>query len=109
MGENMIGQIVSYASKFRHFLLAMDESLDMCYTSQLLVFNRGVHEDLIVTQELASMNGMYNTVTGEDLFNELKKIFDYYNLDWSRLHCLKEYMRHKERFGWTIEPIVCSK
>ena len=29
-----------------------------------------------------------NTVTGEDLFNELKKIFDYYNLDWSRLHCL---------------------
>ena len=34
---------------------------------------RGVDEDLIVTQELASMNGMYNTVTGEDLFNELKK------------------------------------
>ena len=75
----MIGQIVSYASKFRHFSLAMDEFLDMCDTSQLLVFIRGVDEDLIVTQELASMNGMYNTVTGEDLFNELKKIFD--NLD----------------------------
>ena len=79
MGENMIGQIVSYASKFRHFSLAMNKSLDMCDTSQLLVFIRGVDEDLIVTQELASMNGMYNTVTGEDLFNELKKIFDNYN------------------------------
>ena len=88
MGENMIGQIVSYASKFRHISLAMDESLDMCDTSQLLVFIRGVDEDLIVTQELASINGMYNTVTGEDLFNELKKIFDYYNLNRSRLHCL---------------------
>ena len=30
MGENIIGQIVSYASKFRYFSLAMDESLDMC-------------------------------------------------------------------------------
>ena len=88
MGENIIGQIVSYASKFPHFSLEMDKSLDMCDMSQLLVFIRGVNEDLIVTQELASMNGMYNTVTGEDLFNELKKIFDYYYLDWSRLHCL---------------------
>ena len=66
----------------------MDESLDMCDTSQLLVFIRGVDEDLIIIQELVSMNGMYSTVTGEDLFNELKKIFDYYNLDWRRLHCL---------------------
>ena len=47
-----------------------------------------MEEDLIVTQELASTNGMYNTVTGEDLFDELKKIFDHYNLDWSHLHCL---------------------
>ena len=73
MGENIIGQIVSYASKFRHFSLEMDKSLDMCDMSQLLVFIRGVDEDLIVSQELASMNGMYNTVTGEDLFNKLKK------------------------------------
>ena len=88
MGENMIGQIVSYTSKFRHFSLAMDEPFDMCDTPQLLIFIRGVNEDLIVTQELASMNGMYNIVTGEDLFNELKKIFDYYHLNWSRLHFL---------------------
>ena len=69
MGENIIRQIVSYASKFRHFPLATDESLDMCDTSQLLVFIRGVDGVLIVIQEF--------TVTAEDLFNELKKIFDH--------------------------------
>ena len=63
MGGNIMNQTASNASKFRHFSLAMDEFLNMCDTSQLLVFNRGV--DLNVTLELASLNSMHGTVTGE--------------------------------------------
>ena len=54
------------------FSLATDECLDSCATSQLLVFVRGVDEDLNVTQKLASLYSMNDTVTGEDLFSELK-------------------------------------
>ena len=51
----------------------MDESLDSCSASQLLVFIRGVDVDMNITQELASLHSMYGTVTREDIFNELKK------------------------------------
>ena len=68
-----MNQIARHASKFRHFLLAMDESLDMCDTSQLLVSIRGVDEDLNVTQEFASLNSIHGTVTGEDLLNIKRK------------------------------------
>lgn len=88
MGENIVTQIAKNASKFRHFSIAMDESLDSCSTSQLLVFIRGVDEDMNITQELASLHSMYGTVTGEDIFNELKKTFADYNLDWTNLSCL---------------------
>ena len=82
MGENIVTQIAINASKFHHFSIAVDESLDM------LVFIRGVDEDMNITQELASLHSMYGTVTGEDIFNELKKTFADYNLDWTNLSCL---------------------
>jgi hypothetical protein len=63
----------------------MDESLDSCSTSQLLAFIRGVDEDMNITQELASLNDMVGNVTGENIFNELKKTFACFNLDWTNL------------------------
>ena len=60
-------QIAKNASKFRHFSIAMGESLGRCSTSQLLVFIRGVDEDLNITQEQASLHRMYDTVTEEDI------------------------------------------
>ena len=85
MGENIMIQIASNASQLCHLSLAMDESLNMCDTSQLLVFDRGV--DLNVTLELASLNSMHGTVTGEDLFNVKKKHLTTIT-DMSLLHCL---------------------
>ena len=88
MGENIVTQIAKIASKFRYFSIAMDESQDICSTSQLLVFIRGVDEDMNITQELASLHSMHGTVTREDIFNELQKTFADYNLDWTNLSCL---------------------
>ena len=73
---------------FTIFQVAMDESPEICSTSQLLVFIRGVDEDMNITQELASLHSMHGTVTGEDIFNELQKTSADYNLDWTNLSCL---------------------
>ena len=51
----------------------MNHRTSICSTSQLLVFIRGVDEDMNITQELTSLHSMYGTVTGEDIFNELQK------------------------------------
>uniref|UniRef100_A0AAG5DSR4 SPIN-DOC-like zinc-finger domain-containing protein n=1 Tax=Anopheles atroparvus TaxID=41427 RepID=A0AAG5DSR4_ANOAO len=88
IGENIVDQLKKSATNFRYFSIAMDESLDISSTSQLLVFIRGVDEKLNVTQELADMHTMYGTVTGEDIFTKLLKTFSEYNLDWSNFSCL---------------------
>lgn len=61
IGENIVTQIVKNARNFRH-----------CSSSQLLLFIRGVDEDMNIT-ELASLHSMYGTVTRENIFNELKQ------------------------------------
>uniref|UniRef100_A0AAG5DQE7 SPIN-DOC-like zinc-finger domain-containing protein n=1 Tax=Anopheles atroparvus TaxID=41427 RepID=A0AAG5DQE7_ANOAO len=88
IGENIVDQLKKSATNFRYFSIAMDESLDISSTSQLLVFIRGVDEKLNVTQELADMHSMYGTVTGEDIFTKLLKTFSESNLDWSNFSCL---------------------
>ncbi|GFT29939.1 hypothetical protein NPIL_361381 [Nephila pilipes] len=74
------------AGKVMHVLCAgqallvispMHEFLDNCSICQLL------REDMDITQELEG----YSTVTGKDIFNELKKPFADYNLDWNNLSC----------------------
>ncbi|GFU39932.1 uncharacterized protein NPIL_457871 [Nephila pilipes] len=45
-------------------------------------------KDMNITLELASLHSLYNTVTGDDIFNKLLKTFAYYNLDWTNLSCL---------------------
>ena len=72
-----MNQLASKASKFS---TAMDESLDSCSTYSLL-FVRGVDEDFYATQKLASLHSMHGAVTGENIFRELTKTFDYNNLD----------------------------
>jgi len=88
MGKDIMNQLARKASTFRHFSIAMDDSLDSCSTFQLLLFIRGVDEDFNVTQELASLHSIHGTVTGEDIFSELMKTFDHYNLDLNHFHCL---------------------
>jgi len=88
MESSIIQQVVRKAQHFRWYSLALDESTDVCDTSQLLVFIRGVDNDLNVTQELASLHSMHGTVTGADIFKELEKTRGAYDLDWCRLQCV---------------------
>ncbi|CAN7976684.1 unnamed protein product, partial [Ixodes persulcatus] len=67
------------------YSLALDESTDVCDTSQVLVFIRGVDSEFNVTEELVSVHSMYGTVTGEDIFRESEKTVSEYNLEWGKL------------------------
>jgi hypothetical protein len=72
MGNNIVQQIVGKAQCFSRYSLALDESTDVCNTSQLLVFFHGVDDELNVTQELASLHSMHGTTTGDDIFKEIQ-------------------------------------
>ncbi|GCC21862.1 hypothetical protein chiPu_0000244 [Chiloscyllium punctatum] len=63
-------QLQHRAVNFDFFSLALDESCDMRDTAQLLIFVRGITTDFKVTEELAAMQSMKGTTTGNDLFTE---------------------------------------
>ncbi|CAN8030131.1 unnamed protein product [Ixodes persulcatus] len=53
IGTNITCQIAEKEKHFTHYSLALDESTDVCDTSQFLVFIRGVDSKFNVTEELA--------------------------------------------------------
>ncbi|XP_078084146.1 general transcription factor II-I repeat domain-containing protein 2-like [Mustelus asterias] len=108
IGSNIFHQIADKEKNFQLYSLALDESTDVCDTSQLLVFIRGVDSEFNVTQELASVHSMHSTVTGEDIFKELQKTVLEYNLEWNKLQCVTIDWR-KERHGSTVVSTAASQ
>ena len=66
--------------KFSHYSLAVDESVDISDSAQLVVFVRGVTEDFEVDDELLDMASMESTTTGENIAQEVLKIVQKFRL-----------------------------
>ena len=54
MADDLTNQLKQRAKTFKYFLLDTDESTDISDHAQIMSFIRGIDEDLIVTEELAS-------------------------------------------------------
>ncbi|XP_056642605.1 general transcription factor II-I repeat domain-containing protein 2A-like [Diorhabda sublineata] len=65
---------------------ALDESTDLSDTAQLAIFIRGIDKEFTVTEELLSLQPLKATTTGEDIFNEVQKVFTNFGLPWSKLN-----------------------
>ena len=42
-----------------------------------------------MTEELASLSSLCRTITGEDIYKEIKKTLIHYKLKWNLLRCVK--------------------
>lgn len=67
-------------TEFDCFSLALNESCDVCETAQLLIFLRGI-QDFQTTEELAAMQSMKGTTTGQDSFTEVNGCLDKLGLE----------------------------
>ncbi|XP_039264551.2 general transcription factor II-I repeat domain-containing protein 2A-like [Styela clava] len=88
LGANVKQQIRDKVKNFLWYSLALDESTDVSSTSQLLIFIRGVDTKLNITEELVSVCSMHGTAIGEDIFKEVQKTLQDYNLQWNQLRCV---------------------
>ena len=78
-------QIHEKARNLLWYSLALNESTDLSSMSQLLVFIHGVNLDFQITEELASVCSMHGTTTRKDIFMEVQKTLQDYNLQWNQL------------------------
>ncbi|CAI9716044.1 transcription factor II-I repeat domain-containing 2-like [Octopus vulgaris] len=86
--RNIKSQLKDKTSKFVCFSVALDESIDVSDTSQLLLFIRGINANFEITEELVSVHSMHGTTTGIDIFREVEKSVAEYNLEWKKLKCI---------------------
>jgi len=78
MSTNLMEQIASHAKNFLHFSLAMDESTDMCGTSQLLIFIR-CHLQFHFNGTNVTQGGVHVSITS-DVKERIKNLNFYENV-----------------------------
>ena len=57
----------------------------MSDTAQLAIFIGGVDKEFTVTKESLALQPLKGTTTGENIFNEVQKVFIGFALPWSKL------------------------
>ncbi|GBP80505.1 General transcription factor II-I repeat domain-containing protein 2A [Eumeta japonica] len=85
MANDIQNNIHYHMAGFESFSIALQESIDLSKTAQLAIFIRGVDKEFTITKELLALQPLKGTTTGEDIFNEVQKVFTSFGLPWSKL------------------------
>ena len=78
-------QLQQKTKEFCFFSLALAESTDVQDTAQLLIFIRGVNANFEMCEELAALQSLKGTTTGEDILGKVGQTMEQLDLDWSKL------------------------
>ena len=73
IAENVQSQLKRKIQNFTYFLLALDGSCHIRDTEQLLIFFCGINNTFELTEKLASVQSMKDSITGEDLLIEVEE------------------------------------
>ncbi|KAM8972164.1 general transcription factor II-I repeat domain-containing protein 2-like [Pelodytes ibericus] len=85
MGDNLHQHLQNSTKKLSYFSLALDESNDVRDSAQLLIFIRGMNDYFEVTEELAALQSIKGTTTGEDIYEKVCQTVNDLELDWAKL------------------------
>ena len=66
-------------------LISLNKSTDQTNIAQLAIFVRGVDSNFDVFEELLSIASLKDCCTGEDMFEALKNMIEFYNLHFENL------------------------
>ncbi|XP_027140791.1 general transcription factor II-I repeat domain-containing protein 2 [Larimichthys crocea] len=78
-------QLRDKGREFDFFSLACDESTDASDTAQLLIFLRGVDNEMNVTEELLDLRSLKSQTRGTDLFSSVCAAVDDMQLPWNKI------------------------
>ena len=88
LGEDIEGKLKDYLSTCDHYSLALDESTDQGDTAQLVIFIRGIDENLNVTEEMLDLCHMKGTTTGRDIYEYVNLALEKFNVDRRKIYSI---------------------
>ena len=78
-------QLLERARDFTSFSIAIDGSKDISDVEQLVIWIRGVDNNLKITEEMLSLSPMYGKARGIDIFDEVQKALSKASLPVTKL------------------------
>lgn len=81
-------QVNDRGMAFDFFSIACDESTDKSDTAQLLIFLRGVDNDMNITEELLDLQSLKGQTRAVDLYDSLCSAVDSMKLPWSKVSAI---------------------
>ncbi|XP_065658975.1 general transcription factor II-I repeat domain-containing protein 2-like [Hydra vulgaris] len=85
IATDLRSQLTKICKDIEAFSIAVDESTDVKDVAQLSVFIRGCNFKYEITEELLELIPMHGTTTGADIFLEIEKTLDKYELPITKL------------------------
>jgi hypothetical protein len=73
------------SQKSEAFSVVVDESTDMVDTAQLAIFIRGVVINFNITEKLAALCSMKESITGAELYEQVVRVIEKFNLNLYKL------------------------
>ena len=73
------------------YSIALDENTDVSDTAQLSVFTRGATNNFEVIEKLLEMRSMKGSTTGQHNGEEVKKVFEKFEIDPQKLCGITTY------------------
>jgi hypothetical protein len=86
--SNLRIQLCNICKHIEAFSIATNESTNVIDVAQLAVFIRGCDSKFVITEELSELVPMRGATTGKEIFCEVERLLQKYELPLNELLCL---------------------
>ena len=88
LGDNIEGTLKDKLSACVFYSLALDESTNQSDTAQLIIFNRGIDENLNIIEEMFGLCPINGTTTRKDIFEFVNLSLDKFNIHRKNIYSI---------------------
>ncbi|XP_077137809.1 general transcription factor II-I repeat domain-containing protein 2-like [Ranitomeya variabilis] len=93
MSVDVKQQLKAVSSRFEHFSIAIDESVDVSGIAQLAIFIRACDSEFKICEELLELVPMYDTTTSENIFEKVDQVLFEYGFDLCKLNLCSKILK----------------
>ena len=85
LSSSIENQLILRASNFKFYSLALDESTDATDTAQVAIVVRGIDNDFNITEEMAALVSLKDTMKANDIYGAVTATLAKFNLDFRKI------------------------
>ena len=106
LNDHVSSKVKDIVQQCKYFSLALDESIDVCDTNQLLIFIRTIDNNFTIHEELLQAVPLQGTAKGSDIYSSLKAVASAYG-GFEKCSSVVTDGWTKQWAGWSVKNKWC--